>query len=236
MHRFDAILFDATGTLFYPYPSVGDIYARSGRKFGLEVSGERLNAAFGEVWRERAQKAFGVGSRFGTSEAAEREWWRTFVGAVFGRCGASCPDECFDDLYAAFARPEAWRVFPEVEGVLLRLSAEGYVLGIVSNFDSRLKGICEGLELLRHVKFVLISSVFGVEKPDPRIFLEAVRLAGTTPARALYVGDDYRFDIEGARAAGLRAAHLRRREAAGEGEVSTLTELLGILTCVKRET
>jgi putative hydrolase of the HAD superfamily len=227
MRKFDAILFDATGTLFRPYPSVGDIYAQSARKFGLDVSAERLNAVFGEVWRERTAKAFGVGSRFGTSDVAEREWWRTFVGAVFQRSGAGgCPGECFDDLFAAFARPDAWRLYPEVEGVLERLWAQGYVLGIVSNFDSRLRGICEGLGLLRYPRFVLISSLFGFEKPHPSIFLEAVRLAGTTPGRALYVGDDYRLDIEGARAAGLHAVQVCRRGTVGDDGISSLTELL----------
>ena len=48
------------------------------------------------------------------------------------------------------------------------------------------------------------SGAVGVAKPDPRIFELALALAGTTPERAVHVGDAYQYDVRGARAAGVR--------------------------------
>lgn len=53
---------------------------------------------------------------------------------------------------------------------------------------------------------VLASAEIGVQKPDPRAF--AALTARLQTAQTWYVGDDARIDVEGARAAGLRAVWL----------------------------
>ncbi|WP_141748315.1 HAD hydrolase-like protein, partial [Corynebacterium sp. HMSC071F07] len=45
---------------------------------------------------------------------------------------------------------------------------------------------------------------------------------GSTPAETLMVGDSLANDVEGARAAGLQAVHLRRD---GSGDISGLDQL-----------
>jgi len=40
-----AVFFDATGTLFHPYPSVGAVYARVARRFGIDADAEALDRA-----------------------------------------------------------------------------------------------------------------------------------------------------------------------------------------------
>jgi putative hydrolase of the HAD superfamily len=61
------------------------------------------------------------------------------------------------------------------------------------------------LGVLDLVDFVIISGEFGVAKPDPAIFHEALRLAGVGPAETVYVGDSPEFDMAGARRAGIRS-------------------------------
>jgi FMN phosphatase YigB (HAD superfamily) len=51
-------------------------------------------------------------------------------------------------------------------------------------------------------------------KPGPEVFLRALELAGARPQEALHVGDSVATDIEGARAAGIRALLVAR-----DGEV-----------------
>jgi putative hydrolase of the HAD superfamily len=55
---------------------------------------------------------------------------------------------------------------------------------------------------------VIDSSLVGVEKPDPAIFLAALDSLGVGPEEALYVGDLYEVDVVGARAAGIEAVLL----------------------------
>jgi putative hydrolase of the HAD superfamily len=71
------------------------------------------------------------------------------------------------------------------------------------------------LELLgidRLVDFVLVSEEFGVAKPDPEIFREALRLAGVRPEEAIFVGDSIEFDMVGARAAGIPTVWVNRQQ------------------------
>ena len=59
----------------------------------------------------------------------------------------------------------------------------------------------EGFE--SYFKVVVLSSVLGIRKPDPAIYLEAARCAGLEPARCAYVGDNLKRDVTGARTSGF---------------------------------
>jgi HAD superfamily hydrolase (TIGR01549 family) len=113
------------------------------------------------------------------------------------------------------------RLFPEVETVVSTVR-EGVShdepwaarpIGIVTNGPTEVQ--YAKLELLgidRFVDFVLVSEEFGVAKPDPAIFREALRLAGVRPEEAIFVGDSVEFDMAGARAAGIHTVWLNRQQ------------------------
>jgi len=97
-----------------------------------------------------------------------------------------------------------WRWVPEyVLDTLTELQRRGYILGVISNSDGRLRQVLDRASLTRYFTCVIDSGVVGFEKPDPRIFHLAVEAAEAEPARCAYVGDIYAVDIEGARRAGL---------------------------------
>ncbi len=60
------------------------------------------------------------------------------------------------------------------------------------------------------VDFSIISEEFGVWKPDPEIFQEALRLGGATTDETVFVGDSPEHDIAGARAAHIRTIWINR--------------------------
>lgn len=89
--------------------------------------------------------------------------------------------------------------------VLEELQKRGYTLGIISNLVGT-REIPEWLErenFKPYFKSVVLSSVLGIRKPSPEIYLEAARLAGVEPARCAYVGDNLKRDVTGSRAAGF---------------------------------
>jgi putative hydrolase of the HAD superfamily len=61
----------------------------------------------------------------------------------------------------------------------------------------------EGVEVLA----IIDSSVVGIAKPDPAIFHHTLDLLGVDASEAMHVGDSVRYDVDGARAAGVRALH-----------------------------
>ncbi len=231
----EAVLLDAGNTLIRVRGSVGEVYAAVARRHGLPADGAALDRAFRQAFRER-RSGFLAGVSRPHSPDRERAWWRDLVREVLRRSGLDgMPPRrfaaFFDDLYETFARPDPWEVFPDALECLEVLEARGIPVAVVSNWDSRLKDVLEGLGLAGRFRFVLVSAEFGAEKPDPSIFLEAVRRMGVRPGRVVHAGDLYREDVLGARAAGLRAVLVDREGTApfARNRVQDLTGLLGLL-------
>ncbi len=95
-------------------------------------------------------------------------------------------------------------------------------LGVVSNWDHRLPTVLEELGLARFFGSVTYSQKAGVEKPDPRIFLQALDELAVEPAATVHVGNSPLEDVEGAVAAGMGALHLLR---SGGGDLRDLSSL-----------
>ena len=84
-------------------------------------------------------------------------------------------------------------------------------LGIITNGPADVQRDKVDLLGIRElVDFILISGEFGSEKPDARIFTEALRLGGATAAEAVFVGDAPQIDILGANNAGIRSIWVNR--------------------------
>lgn len=203
-----AIFFDAGGTLFRPFPSVGYHYSKVAGKHGCRVSAEEVEAAFRRVWSEHD----GIGDlRSHSDEKIEKEFWRRIVTAVFKDFrGLKAFDPFFDELHDLFAEPGVWKLYPEVEEVLHSLQEKKIILGMVSNWDSRLLKLCQGLGIDRYFDFKVISAVFGAAKPNPKIFEEALKLANVPAGAVIHVGDSLEDDVRGAHLAGIKAIWLDR--------------------------
>ena len=93
----------------------------------------------------------------------------------------------------------------DVLPALQQLRADGYALVLVSNRTEPLDPVAAELGLDGVFHFTLSAGQAQSWKPAPGIFLRAVELAGCQPADAVYVGDNFYADIEGAWGAGLRA-------------------------------
>jgi putative hydrolase of the HAD superfamily len=91
--------------------------------------------------------------------------------------------------------------------------------------------VLERLELARFFDAVIVSSLEGVEKPDPRIFRRAIETLGAEAETTAHVGDLPEIDLEGARAAGLRGILVDRtgRLEASHGAIPDLRSLPGLL-------
>ncbi|MCM8775091.1 MAG: HAD-IA family hydrolase [Candidatus Omnitrophica bacterium] len=199
--RVDTIFFDAGGTLFRPYPSVGEVYRDVASRYGCRAKADEIEKFFQEAWLKRDGLA-DLASH--SSEKIEREWWRGLVSDVFGHFDPIGKfDAFFEELYDVFGAPECWRLYPETLDVLRELKKRKKQLAIISNWDSRLFRLCHGLGLDEYFDFVLASAVFGAAKPSPKIFQEALRKAGSSVHEAVHIGDSFEDDIQGALRIGM---------------------------------
>jgi putative hydrolase of the HAD superfamily len=142
-------------------------------------------------------------------------------------------DEFFDQVFQVFEDPRSWVLYPETLPVLTRLREEGFELGIVSNFDSRLFPVMRGLGIDGFFDTITIASLAKAAKPASKIFEIALEKHSMDPGEAMHVGDSIRDDVEGATKAGLTGVLLDRtgRVQASEGVViiRTLAELLPLV-------
>ena len=135
------------------------------------------------------------------------------LAEVASAFGLEVPDgahRSFEDAYAPAFR-SAQRLFPDVPGLLSVAEAEGLPVALLTNsahVPTRIK--LEALDLVGRFDVVVTTDTLGFGKPDPRVYLEACRLLGSTPDRVVCIGDNMEWDFLGAQAAGLRAVWLDR--------------------------
>jgi putative hydrolase of the HAD superfamily len=153
--------------------------------------------------------------------------------AALGHFGVDLADgEEAHQWVSAYARlqPGYVTAFEDVAPLLDVLDEAGVPYGAVSNnVHDYQRAKLDGAGLERITRLVGTDTV-GVAKPEPAIYLEGVRLLGTSPADTLFVGDNRLLDAEGATAAGLLGVWLNRAGEDARGfagyEAGSLAELL----------
>lgn len=207
------IFCDALGTLFGMKGSVGKIYSTIAREVGVKCNPDRVEEAFRESFSESRSPIFpGVDS----FQIPEREflWWEAIARNTFSRVGVLDHFDDFDafftKLYAHFATTQPWYVYDDVLPALEKWKSQGIELGIISNFDTRLYGVLELLDLKDFFSSITISSLVGAAKPDSKIFLSALDRHHCPPHLAWHIGDSFNDDYQGAIKAGLRPYLVKR--------------------------
>lgn len=135
------------------------------------------------------------------------------MAALFGIEDA----ELLDVVSARFLEPvfALGRRYDDVLPVLNHLRAAGIRTGVVSNSPwgsppSLWRAELRRLELLDAVDISVFCGDVGWRKPAKAIFDHAAERIGVPPAECCFVGDDPRWDFEGATAAGMHPILLDR--------------------------
>jgi putative hydrolase of the HAD superfamily len=227
-----AVFFDAAGTLIKPARSVGESYAAIAAKHGKEVSSTNITERFRTCFDAAPRLAF-PGATEDTLAALERDWWKSLVAQVFEPWSPFVRfEEYFAELFAYFASPNAWTLYPEVLETLTALKERDLILDVISNFDSRLVRILDGLGAGAQFENIFVSSRVGYAKPDGRIFNAALSCHGLAPAQALHVGDSEINDLSGANQAGIKGILVERGKtsaAPASDRINSLRSILALL-------
>jgi HAD superfamily hydrolase (TIGR01509 family) len=202
-----AVLFDLDDTLFDHAYAARTALTRVHGMHECFASGafDEFEAAHGRCLEALHERV--LAGEIGIDQARLERFRR-----LFARAGVA-PD---DDRLAATAsayRSSYLDARRPVEGArdLLAALKPRVRIGIVSNnlLEEQL-GKIKLCELDPYVDALVVSEEAGVAKPDPRIFAIALERLGCAGPEAVMIGDSWAADVQGARAAGIRAIWFNR--------------------------
>jgi putative hydrolase of the HAD superfamily len=201
----------------------------------MEVSSLEIEEQFRSCFSKSPPLAF-PGAPAHQLKEFERGWWKNLLTRIFQPYGPFHRfEDYFTELFTHFSKAESWALYPETQETLATLKQRGLILQVISNFDSRVMGILEGLGVASWFDSVVLSSQVGYAKPAPEIFHSALRLHHLKAREAMYVGDSLINDALAASQAGLRAVWLNRSGGATPQSVPEVHSLKEILSLIDHE-
>jgi putative hydrolase of the HAD superfamily len=218
------VCLDAGFTVLSPRRTLAEALGGVLQQHGHPVDDEALQAAWEAAdrwfWDEYARPDNDTWSDDARIEAT----WRDYHSLMLRELGLDEQRKLLDLVLSSQFAADAWEPYADVVPALEALRAvDGLRIGIVSDWGSNLEAIVAALGLDRYLDFTLASGAVGLAKPDPAFFRLAAERAGVAPEEALMVGDSYRADVLGARAAGLDALLLDRKGTADPADVADVT-------------
>jgi putative hydrolase of the HAD superfamily len=201
-----AVFFDVDFTLIYPGPMFrGEGYRAFCARYGMEADPAKFDAAV-------ASAAPLLDGPPEYDDEVFVQYTRHIIEKMGGE-GLRI-DECAREIYVEWAACHHFELYDDVAVALGDLKAAGIRVGLISNSHRCLASFQSHFALQGLVSAAISSSEHGFMKPHASIFAAALQLVNVPAGNALMVGDSVRQDVEGALAAGMRAALLHR----GEGE------------------
>lgn len=199
-----AVCFDVDFTLIYPGPTFqGEGYARFCARHGITVDPARFPegvVAASAVLDEQQDHIY--------SPDMFVRYTRRIIEAMGGT--GERLDTVAREIYDEWAVCQHFFLYEDVTPALRDLAARSVKVGLISNSHRCLASFQQHFELHGLVAVAVSSSDHGYLKPHPSIFEAALTLLGVPAADAVMVGDSVPHDIEGARAAGMRAVLVQR--------------------------
>ena len=223
----EAVFFDVDFTLIRPGPRfLGEGYAGTCARHGVDVVPELFDVAVA-----------GAASVLDSAEQLyHADLFVTYTGRIIKLMGGTGPgvDLAAREIYDDWAQHHHFEMYDDVPEALTALRARGLKLGLISNSHRCLTSFQSHFDIEGLMSVTVSSAEFGVMKPDPRIFQEALERMDVPASRAVMVGDSLAHDVIGARQAGMRAVLLDRGACASTEDpeitvIRSLRELSGVL-------
>ncbi len=193
-----AVFFDFGDTLATLMPSKEELFIQAARSVGLELEVEAVR---------RAYQIVDFQNKYSSVHTRDRaDFYLNYNKLLCEALGISSHfPRLHPELAMNFQKAQTWKLFPEVPEVLSNLRDQDIPLALVANWDSDLLSLTTSLGIREAFSAIVASQVVRVEKPDPAIFRRAADELSLSVRddRILYVGNEYRADILGAREAGL---------------------------------
>lgn len=224
------VFFDVDDTLVEWQVSWQGAFVQVAAEAGLAVTWDEASATLREALD--SYYADCVAQHCAAGPPDLREFWLDYDGRILAEMGVQGDLRHYASrIFDLLQHPEAIRLYPEVPEVLVALAARGAKLGIITGRPLARPDL-ERLGIAHHFDPILDAFGAGSTKSDPRIFQLAAAAAAGGPA--WHVGDSYRGDIVGARAAGLRPVLIDRADSHNGIDCPRISDLRELLDLIGR--
>lgn len=208
---FKLVTFDITGTLLKYRSSPAVEYSNVLKKYDIEVKLSTLENLINKNWifMTRTFPNFGLNNGLGWEN-----YWRMYAHNVYSEAfqleniTEHVPlKSIIDELMMIYSTGQTFEVQNGAINLLEYLKKEQVLMGVITNYDPRIKTMIKNLGLFHYFEFILSSYEVRYEKPDVKIFREAESFVNNGLNRNLFlhVGDSYLLDFKGAKNAGWSA-------------------------------
>ncbi len=187
------VLFDYADTLAEIVPSKNLQVISFLREigWGIEPDMKEVAKAFSIT-----EEQFTISSIMEISKEAHRLFYLEFNRELFSNLGITNADVplMFYDYISTEKR--SWQLKRDTEPLLRHLFEQEFKLGLLTNFDVSLKSILKAQGISHYFSAIQISSEIGLEKPDICFFKKFLFDNDIDVAKSVYLGDNFRLDIE----------------------------------------
>ena len=205
-----AVFFDLYHTLIHYDPPQEELVAKALKDFGINMDAEVFRlpivAADDFIYAEIANRPLRH-----RSQEERVALYTQYQGIVLREAGIEADEKLTLGLLGKMQQFKMnLALFDDVAPALTDLKGRGLTLGLISNIEQDINDTLTRLDLTSWLEIIVTSQDAGANKPHPEIFQEALRQAGVQPPEAIYVGDQYQFDILGANGVGMKGILIDR--------------------------
>ncbi len=231
------IFFDAGFTLLYPYPSIAAVCQSVCERMQLTIHLEQLEEGIrtAEDFYFRLSR---TNRHTWADEQAINDFWIDYYASLMRPLLSEQNEPRLYELAMAindeFSKHTNWQLYEDVLPTLEKLRAQGYSLGVISDWGLALGPILRQLRLTHYFDCLVISAANRYAKPAPQLYETALQRANAISDYTVHIGDSYLHDVLGARSVGITPILLDRPRRLFKQQVDcllvhSLDELLDLL-------
>lgn len=202
--KYKAIFFDRDGTLTYSNEEK--------RKWLVKTIEEWSDKKF-EMDYDKMMRLFDMAGypKNGLKNIEEeKDFWERYYRELLKAEGIN--DGIEEKVELLFS--ELWcnndkKLYDDVIETMEYFKSKGFKIGVISDTSPSLQLSLENLGLGKYIDSYTSSDLVGVMKPNPLIYITALKSLNVTAEESIYV-DDYDIEADGARNLGFTSFHLDR--------------------------
>ncbi len=230
-----AVFFDFYNTLATHQPPRERVYADICKELlGIDVELKRLFTSLSEadIYMRQETSRLPMDKR---SEQQKLDFYIEYVTRILKGAGANINRDTAVRIIPGLQK-RRWelKVCDDTVPALEQLKRHGLIIGLISNVIQDMDSTFTRLGLQPYLDIKVTSGEVGCDKPEPEIFLAALKKADVLPGETVYVGDQYEIDVVGARAVGMQAVLIDRNDYFPEitdcPRIKSLTQVVEYIT------